>query len=170
MAMRLLSPAFRPGRTIPTAHTADGTDRSPALVWTHPPEHTESFVLICDDPDAPQGTWVHWVLFDLPRHARGLDSGLPPSESFVAGGRQGRNDFGRLGYGGPAPPPGEPHRYSFRLYALDAPLGLRPGATKAQVLAAADGHVLEQVELIGTYGGGPGRAARERTLASAGGR
>lgn len=152
VTMRLYSPAFRPGGTIPKAHTADGADCSPPLAWTDPPARVESFAVICDDPDAPRSTWVHWVLFDLPGDARGLDGGLPPTEVLVTGGRQGRNDFGSLGYGGPAPPPGAPHRYSFRLYALDAPLGLLPGATKAQVLSAANGHVLEEVELIGTYG------------------
>jgi Raf kinase inhibitor-like YbhB/YbcL family protein len=152
MAITLTSTAFGEGETIPKTYTADGTNVSPPLQWGDPPAGTQSFALIADDPDAPRGTWVHWVLFDLPAGERGLGEGTPAAESLPGGARQGKNDFGKLGYGGPSPPPGKPHRYFFKLYALDKPLSLSPGATKAQVEGAMKGHVLAEGRLMGKYG------------------
>jgi Raf kinase inhibitor-like YbhB/YbcL family protein len=152
MTITLTSPAFREGDTIPRTFTADGDNVSPPLEWGEPPAGTQGFALIADDPDAPRGTWVHWILFDLPPGERRLDQAVPPGESLPGGARQGKNDFGKLGYGGPSPPPGKPHRYFFKLYALDALTALQPGATKAQVEAAMKGHVLAEGRLVGKYG------------------
>jgi len=151
MALTLTSTAFQAGAEIPSRHTCEGKDRSPALNWTGAPAGTKSYALIADDPDAPVGTWVHWVVYDLPADATELAEGLPTSDILPGGGKQGKNDFRKIGYGGPCPPPGKPHRYFFKLYALDAPTNLKPRATKADVLAAIEGHVLAQAELMGTY-------------------
>jgi hypothetical protein len=124
---------------------------SPALEWNDPPGATQSFALIADDPDAPVGTWVHWVLFDLPANARTLGQNVPKIEQLADGSRQGRNDFGKIGYGGPCPPRGKPHRYFFKLYALDTKLNLKPGVTKKDVERAMQGHVLAQGEWMGRY-------------------
>jgi Raf kinase inhibitor-like YbhB/YbcL family protein len=120
-------------------------------VWTDSPAGTQSLVLIVDDPDAPAGTWVHWVLYDLPPNAHRLDEALPPAGDVEGGGRQGTNDFGKSGYGGPCPPPGKPHRYFFKLYALDSRLNLKAGATKLDVEQAMKGHVLAKAEVMGRY-------------------
>ena len=152
MSLQISSTAFSAGETIPKKFTCDGPDVSPQLKWNDPPANTQSFSLIMDDPDAPGGTWVHWVLYDLPANARELPEGVAKQEQLPNGARQGRNDFGKIGYGGPCPPPGKPHRYFFKLYALDAKLGLKAGATKADVEHAMKGHVLAQAELIGKYG------------------
>jgi hypothetical protein len=152
MAIELTSTAFREGETIPKQYTGDGKDVSPPLRWTDPPEGTRGFALICDDPDAPRGTWVHWVLFNLPADRRELAEAVPAQETLPGGARQGNTDFGRVGYGGPAPPRGKPHRYYFKLYALDTPLDLAAGATKEQVVAAMQGHVLAECQLMGRYG------------------
>jgi Raf kinase inhibitor-like YbhB/YbcL family protein len=152
MSIELSSTAFQSGETIPKPYTGDGADRSPPLRWSEPPAGTRSLALICDDPDAPRGTWVHWVLFNLPAQTRALEEGVPTTESLDNGARQGKNDFGNLGYGGPAPPKGKPHRYFFKLYALDAVVDLPAGATKAQLLDAMKGHILDQGELVGKYG------------------
>jgi hypothetical protein len=152
MTIELTSTAFREGETIPKQYTGDGKDTSPPLKWGQPPEGTKSFALICDDPDAPVGTWVHWVIFNIPAHARSLDEAITTSETLSSGARQGKNDFKKIGYGGPAPPRGKPHRYFFKLYALDTTLDLKPGATKDQLLAAMKGHVLANGQLMGTYG------------------
>lgn len=152
----LNSPAFAEGAAIPARHTCDGQDVSPDLQWTDPPAGTTHFVLIVDDADAPAGTWVHWVVFDIPGDARGLPQAIPPLETLPApvSARQGCNDFGKVGWGGPCPPPGKPHRYSFRLYALDRGIGLAAGVAKADVERAMRGHVMGQAELSGTYGRG----------------
>ncbi len=152
MALRLTSTAFSPGEMIPKKFTCDGPDVSPQLAWNDPPLGTQSFALIADDPDAPVGTWVHWVLYDLPASARELAEGVAKQEQLPSGARQGRNDFGKIGYGGPCPPPGKPHRYFFKLYALDAKLNLKAGATKAEVERAMKSHSLGQAELVGRYG------------------
>jgi len=144
--------AFKPGADIPRKFSCQGSDISPALVWTDPPAATQSLVLIVDDPDAPAGTWVHWVLYDLPPGMRRLDEALRPTAEVTGGGRQGANDFGKTGYGGPCPPPGKPHRYFFRLYALDSRLNLKAGATKTEVEEAMKGHVLAKAEVMGRYG------------------
>ncbi|MFQ5665063.1 MAG: YbhB/YbcL family Raf kinase inhibitor-like protein [Candidatus Binatia bacterium] len=151
MAFTLSSSAFQPGAPIPKQHTCDGVDQSPALHWSDAPAGTKSFALIADDPDAPMGTWVHWVLYDMPAEVTQLPQGVAPDETLASGGKHGVNDFRKIGYGGPCPPPGKPHRYFFKLYALDAPTDLKPRATKADVLRAIEGHVLGEVQLMGTY-------------------
>lgn len=152
MPLQLSSSAFSNGGTIAKNYTCDGGDVSPALSWKDPPAGTQSFALIADDPDAPAGTWVHWVLYNLPATAKELPEGVKKEEQLSDGTQQGRNDFRKIGYGGPCPPPGKPHRYFFKLYALNAKLTLKPGATKADVEAAMKSHVLGQAELMGKYG------------------
>jgi len=152
MALQITSSAFSAGETIPKKFTCDGPDASPALAWNEPPANTKSFALIMDDPDAPVGTWVHWVLYDLPPETKELAEGVAKQEQLANGARQGRNDFGKIGYGGPCPPAGKPHRYFFKLYALDSKLNLKPGATKAQLESAMKGRILGQAEMIGRYG------------------
>lgn len=150
--LQVASAAFSAGETIPKKFTCDGPDVSPKLTWNEPPANTKSLALIMDDPDAPVGTWVHWVIYDLPGDTRELAEGIAKQEQLSSGARQGRNDFGKIGYGGPCPPPGKPHRYFFKLYALDAKLDLKAGASKANVESAMKGHILAQGELIGKYG------------------
>jgi len=152
MALTINSADFSSGGTIPKQFTCDGADISPALEWNDPPAGTQSLSLIADDPDAPAGTWVHWVVFDLPGNARFLAQNIEKKEQLENGARQGRNDFGKIGYGGPCPPRGTPHRYFFKLYALDTKLNLKAGATKQDVERAQRGHVLAQGEYMGRYG------------------
>jgi hypothetical protein len=152
MTFEIRSPAFASGGTIPTKHTCDGADVSPRLSWTELPAGTKSLALIMDDPDAPVGTWVHWVLYNLPASARELSEGTPATEMLTSGTKQGINDFRKIGYGGPCPPQGPAHRYFFKLYALDTALNLAPRATKKQLEAAMARHILAQAELIGRYG------------------
>jgi hypothetical protein len=147
----LNSPAYPSGGEIPRKYTCEGPDVSPALNWGDPPAGTQSFSLIMDDPDAPAKTWVHWVLYDLPASIRSLPEGLSKAQELQDGSRQGRNDFGRIGYEGPCPPHGPAHRYSLRLYALDAKLNLKAGFSKVEVEKAMKGHVLALAELIGKY-------------------
>jgi len=147
----LNSSDFAPGATIPKPFTCDGGDLSPALAWKTPPAPTQSFALIADDPDAPVGTWVHWVIFDMPATLRSLPQNFPKDEQSGDGTRQGKNDFGKIGYGGPCPPPGKAHRYFFKLYALDTKLNLNPGATKKDVERAMQGHILARGEYLGRY-------------------
>ena len=149
--MRLTIPAFAPETRIPAPFTADGQDLSPALAWAGAPAGTRAFVLIMDDPDAPVGTWIHWVLYDLPGEVQGLDQGQARTGTLPNGAKQGANSWGRLGYNGPAPPPGKPHRYYFRLSALSAATGLPAGASRAEVDRAMKGKVLEEVAWMGTY-------------------
>ncbi len=149
--LALTSAAFKPGQAIPKRYTADGMDVSPPLQWTGVPDGCKSLAVIADDPDAPVGTWVHWVLYNLPPSAQEVPAGVAQESSLVGGIKQGKNDFGRIGYGGPSPPPGKPHRYFFKLYALDTLLDLAPGATKNQLLQAMEGHILAQAQLMGTY-------------------
>jgi Raf kinase inhibitor-like YbhB/YbcL family protein len=151
MSIELTSPAFQARMPIPKQHTGDGADQSPPLRWSEPPSGTKSLALICDDPDAPGGTWVHWVLFNLPARDRELAEGVPTTEVLGNGAKQGKNDFDKIGYGGPAPPQGKLHRYFFKLYALDRALDLPPGATKAQLVDAMKGHILGEGQLVGTY-------------------
>ena len=151
-ALTVTSSAFAAGANIPKKYTCDAEDVSPALKWSEPPAGTQSFALIVDDPDAPVGAWVHWVVFDIPAWARSLPENVTKQEQLADGSRQGRNDFRKIGYGGPCPPPGKPHRYFFKLCALDAELNLKAGATKADVERAIQGHVLAQGELMGRYG------------------
>jgi Raf kinase inhibitor-like YbhB/YbcL family protein len=151
VTFNLTSPAFKDGETIPKTYTCEGRDVSPPLHWTVPPAGTRSYVLIADDPDAPAGTWVHWVIYNLPLDLRGLSEAVPAEEQVLDGALQGLNDFKRVGYGGPCPPPGPPHRYYFTLYALDAVLDLKPRETKAPVLRACKGHVLAEARLMGRF-------------------
>jgi len=150
LAFELKSPAFAAGGSIPSLYTCQGKDISPPLTWSKAPEKTRSFVLICDDPDAPVMTWVHWVYFDIPPAVTALPEGMPKDEKPSMGGIHGRSSFGDLGYGGPCPPWGT-HRYFFRLYALDTILNLAPGVKKKEVFKAMEGHVLGTAELMGTY-------------------
>jgi Raf kinase inhibitor-like YbhB/YbcL family protein len=154
MTLRLTSPAFGEGGMIPKAYTCDGANRSPPLAWSGVPSPARSLALVCDDPDAPSGTWSHWVLFNLPPEVRSLREGLPPDDplGLVAGTpvRQGENDFGKIGYGGPCPPGGT-HRYRFRLFALDTMLELKAGATRSTLIEAVKGHVLAHGLLTGKY-------------------
>ncbi len=148
--MELTSTAFGPGELIPSRYTCDGEGLSPTLAWSGLPDSARSLVLIVDDPDAPAGTWVHWVVYDLPPDGKGLPEGVTPGQLNSWGASQGRNSWGRNDWGGPCPPSGT-HRYYFKLYALDAELGLGPGATKQEVLEAANSHVLARGELLGRY-------------------
>jgi Raf kinase inhibitor-like YbhB/YbcL family protein len=151
MTMKVTSSAFQAGQAIPTKYTCEGEDISPPLQWSGVPAGAKSLALICDDPDAPVGRWVHWVLYDLPVMTTDLAEKVPASETLSFGAKQGTNDFKRIGYGGPCPPPGKPHRYYFRLYALDADLLLKPGASKQELLRAMDGHILAEAQLSGIY-------------------
>ena len=150
MAMQLTSQAFKHADIIPDRYTCKGSDISPPLKWSGAPEQTKSFALIIDDPDAPMGTWVHWVLYNLPANCDNLPENVPDKNTLSNGGVQGTNSWGRIGYGGPCPPSGT-HRYYFRLYALDTVLDLKAGATKSQLLNALQEHVLEECELMGRY-------------------
>ena len=150
VAFELTSTAFAAGEPIPQKYTCDGQDISPPLQWSDPPQGTQSLALICDDPDAPIGTWVHWVLFNLPVESRSLPEAVPSDADLSDGSRHGENGWRRPGYGGPCPPSGT-HRYFFKLYALDAVLDLEAGASKKQVLQAMEGHILAQAELMGVY-------------------
>ncbi len=148
LTIKLASPAFGPHQLIPAQYTCHGADRSPPLIWDGPPPATQALVLIVDDPDAPRGTWGHWVVYNLPPYQHQLPEGVPPQPTLPPGSLQGTSDFGQLGYRGPCH---GTHRYLFKLYALDTPLGLPPGATKAQVEQAMQGHILATGGLDGRY-------------------
>lgn len=150
MTIQVHSSVFSEGAMIPRQYTCDGRDTSPDLSWTGVPEAAKSLVLICDDPDAPGGTWVHWVLFNMPQNQSELPAEIPPEAVLENGSIHGKNDFGKLGYGGPCPPGGT-HRYFFKLYALDSTLDLESGSSKKQVLEAMEGHVLAEGQLMGKY-------------------
>lgn len=151
MALEIRSTAFSEGETMPQTYTCDGEDVSPPLEWTGAPPDTASFALVCVDPDAPAGTWVHWVAYGIPGDADGLPEGVPTEEITPDGWTQGRNDFKRIGYGGPCPPAGDAHRYFFKLYALDVEPELDPGATEMEMLQAVEEHVLEEAQTMGRY-------------------
>jgi hypothetical protein len=148
--MKIASEAFEDGGHIPSKYTCDGDDVSPPLEWSDIPPGARTFALICDDPDAPKKDFTHWVLYDLPPGARTLPQHVSASPELPDGGRQGRNDFGKVGYGGPCPPSGR-HRYRFTLYALDTELGVPPSSTRKEVEKAMQGHVLETALLTGVY-------------------
>jgi len=150
--LELKTTAFPPGGTIPARFTCSGANISPALSWNQPPAQTQSFALIMDDPDAPAGTWVHWVVYNLPASTRQLPQRVPPGNTVAGGGKQGVNVFPSDGYGGPCPPPGKPHRYFFRLYALDTVLSLHTPVHRQDVDSAMKGHILAYAELMGTFG------------------
>ena len=151
MSIIITSTAFEPETAIPKRYTGDCEDISPPLHWSEPPSGTKSIALICDDPDAPRHTWSHWVLFNLPPTVRELKEGVPTTATLDNGARQGKNDSGDLGYGGPAPPKGKPHRYYFKLYALDDVLNLPTGVKQDELEAAMTGHILDEGQLMGTY-------------------
>lgn len=155
MKVIIASTAFDAGQRIPTQHTGEGPDVSPALTWTGVPQNTAELALIMDDPDAPTPEpWIHWVLAKIPPGVTGLREGIPRDEKLndPAGAIQGKNSWNTVGYRGPLPPPGHgTHHYHFKLYALDQPLSLQPGLTKKQLLDAMRGHILAEGELVGTY-------------------
>jgi Raf kinase inhibitor-like YbhB/YbcL family protein len=148
--IKLTSTAFKEGNAIPRVYTCDGVNVSPPLEWSGVPKTAQTITIVCDDPDAPGGTWTHWVLYNLPADNIGLVENLPASEKLAAGGFQGLNDFGKTGYGGPCPPSGT-HHYYFRIYALDSELPLKAGASKADLVKAMEGHIILQGQLMGTY-------------------
>jgi Raf kinase inhibitor-like YbhB/YbcL family protein len=148
--IQVTSSAFAEGGMIPPQYTCDGGNVSPPLSWQSVPEGTKSVALIADDPDAPARTFVHWVLYDLPADVRELPEDVPNEKTTPVGARQGINDFGEIGYGGPCPPSGT-HRYYFKLYALDAQTNLPPGSSKAKLLDAMKGHVLAEGQIMGRY-------------------
>jgi len=150
MAVKITSSAFADGQMIPSKYTCDGRDVSPPLQWDGVPETAQSIALICDDPDAPMGTWVHWVLFNLPADTTKLAEAMGPDETLANGAKQGTSDFGRIGYGGPCPPSGT-HRYFFKIYALDSMLDLLAGASKRQLVDAMAGHIIGESRLMGKY-------------------
>jgi len=150
MDIQMTSSAFAESGMIPPKYTCDGQDVSPPLKWESVPEGTRSIALICDDPDAPMGTFVHWVLYNVPADVRELPENVPAEATLSNGAKQGTSDFGTTGYGGPCPPGGT-HRYFFKIYALDAPVELSAGATKAELLGAMEGHILAQGRLMGKY-------------------
>ncbi len=150
MEIKITSSAFEEGGMIPAKYTCDGADVSVPLQWDAVPEGTKSIAIINDDPDAPMGTWVHWVIFGLPAETRELAENVPADATLANGAKQGTTDFGRTGYGGPCPPSGT-HRYFFRIYALDVEIDLPSGAKKKQLLEAMEGHILGQGRLIGKY-------------------
>ncbi len=150
MTISVRSSAFQEGGMIPAKYTCDGDDVSPPLEWTGIPQGTKSLALICDDPDAPVGTWVHWVIWNIPATLNGLAEDVPPDPQLPDGSRQGISDFRRPGYGGPCPPSGV-HRYYFKVYALDAMLELPSGTRKADLLKAMNGHILAEGQLMGKY-------------------
>jgi hypothetical protein len=151
MKLQLTTTAFAEGQPIPRRHSYNDQDISPVLQWSGVPPAAQSLALICDDPDAPMGTWVHWVIYNLPATATVLDEGVPKTPVLPDGSKQGVNDYKGTGYGGPCPPPGKPHRYFFKLYALDHRPDLKPGLTKAELVKAMTGHILAEGQLMGTY-------------------
>jgi hypothetical protein len=150
MELKLSSSAFAEGGMIPRKYTCDGPDVSPAIAWEGAPVGTKSLALLCDDPDAPVGNWIHWVIYNIPAQTKGLSEGVPANKELADGTRQGINDFRNIGYGGPCPPRGT-HRYVFQLYALDLLLPLEAGVSKAQLLKAMAGHILATAKLTGKY-------------------
>ena len=150
MEIKVTSPAFKESDLIPKKYTCDGDNVSPAIEWTGVPDSAKFIALICDDPDAPRGTWVHWVIFNIPAGVKGLAEDIQRTSTLPNGARQGINDSHELGYDGPCPPGGT-HRYYFKVYALDNILTLESGSTKAQLLKAMDGHILGEGQLMGRY-------------------
>lgn len=152
MDIKVTSAGFPANGTIPQKYTCDGEDLSPPLEWSGIPERTQSLALIADDPDAPAGTWVHWVIFNIPPSLAGLPEGVQSSPIVAGIGIQSQNDFRKTGYNGPCPPKGKPHRYFFKLYALNTVLELKSGSSKAELEKAMHGHILAQGQMMGNYG------------------
>lgn len=151
-ALRIAGDAFEEGKSIPRKFTCDDADRSPPLHWEGAPEGTNALALVMDDPDAPSGTWTHWLLYNMPPATQALGEGIPTSATLGDGSRQGTNDFGKVGYSGPCPPPGSTHRYRFKLYALSSPIELEPGAKRDAVVKAINEKRLAEAALTATYG------------------
>jgi Raf kinase inhibitor-like YbhB/YbcL family protein len=151
VTIQVTSPVLKEGETIPAKYTCEGDDLSPPLGWSQVPEGTKSLALICEDPDAPRGMWVHWVVYGLPPDSTSLPEAVPPDSVLASHAKQGENSWGRIGYGGPCPPPGPAHRYFFKLYALDTELTLQPGATRKDLLKAMEGHIVAEGQLMGRY-------------------
>jgi Raf kinase inhibitor-like YbhB/YbcL family protein len=151
MSFTMTISAFAAGAAIPRQYTCEGSDQSPALQWSETPKGTVTFAVVVHDPDAPAGDWVHWVAWNIPASSHELAENFPRQQELADGTRQGRNDFRKIGYNGPCPPPGRAHRYYFRVYAVDEKLDLAPGATRAQLDSALKGHVLAEAEYMGTY-------------------
>ena len=150
--MRLSSAAFADGGMLPPRFTCDGAGVSPPLAWEDVPDGTEAFALLCEDPDAPSGLFMHWVLWNMPSGSRELAEGVPKDAVLPVGPRQGTNSFGDVGYGGACPPRGDrEHRYFFKLYALDTDLALEPGAKREQLLDAMREHILAEAQVLGKY-------------------
>jgi len=152
MGINLMSDVFEEGDIIPTMHTCDDKNISPPLRWDSLPERTMSFAILCEDTDAPRGTWTHWIIFNILPSVMELSAGIKNEEKLSNGMTQGINDFGYAGYGGPCPPEGEKHRYFFRIYALDTTLNLSPGANRKEFLRALNENVLDEGQLMGIYG------------------
>lgn len=150
MEIKLTSPAFEHNSQMPAKYTCDSQNISPPLQWENIPDKTKTIALICDDPDAPMGTWVHWVLYNLPKEKRALEENYPDDETLEKGIRQGFNDFGNIGYGGPCPPGGT-HRYFFKIYALDCTFGITQIPDKKMIENLMTGHILATGQLIGKY-------------------
>jgi len=151
MTLSISSPGFQEGERIPAKYTCQGQDISPQLDWSGVPKEAKSLALIMDDPDAPGGIFTHWVIFNIPPDSLKLPEAVPTEPQLPGSARQGSNDGGGIGYSGPCPPPGRPHRYRFTLYALDKQLDLKAGASKKQLIKAMEGHILNQARLTGTY-------------------
>lgn len=151
--LSLSSTAFKDGGPIPVQFTCDGANQSPPLSWADAPDNTVSYALIVEDPDAPGGTFIHWVLYDIPATTHALPQGVPtdPVLANPVAAKQGRTSFRQVGYGGPCPPKGKPHHYHFILFAVDTKLGVEPGSTRDQVMNAMRGHEIARGELVGTY-------------------
>jgi len=150
--MLLTSDAFSNNDAIPVRFTGRGGNFSPPLTWSEPPNGTKSFALVCIDPDAPSGTFTHWVIFNIPANSHELKEGIPPKPMLLDGATQGKNDLDEIGYTGPDPPPGKPHHYCFKLFALDTTLDLPAGVSHGELRARTPGHVLAEADLIGTFG------------------
>jgi len=151
MSLKLTSPAFTSGGAIPRQFTCEGPDQSPDLHWSDAPAGTATFAVVMNDPDAPAGDWVHWLVWNIPSTSHGLPANLARDRQLADGTLQGRNSFGKIGYNGPCPPAGKPHRYFFRVYAVDKQLELGAGASRAELDLALKGHVLAEAEYMGTY-------------------
>ncbi len=152
MGINLISDVFDDEDIIPSKHACDDKNISPPLRWDLLPEHTLSFAILCEDPDAPMGTWTHWIIFNIPPNVMELSAGIKNEEKLPNGIEQGINDFGYAGYGGPCPPEGGEHRYFFRIYALDTTLNIGPGAKRDEFLRALNENVLDEGQLMGIYG------------------
>jgi Raf kinase inhibitor-like YbhB/YbcL family protein len=150
--LRIGSTAFTNGNPVPKQYTADGANTSPPIWWTNIPNGTKSIALICDDPDAPKGTWTHWVIYNIPAKVPGLGAGYPTAADLPNGAKQGTNSFQKTGWGGPDPPAGKPHHYIFTVYALNTTLNTQSGATADQLRGTMNNHILGQGQLTGTYG------------------